>query len=89
MNSTKHSFFCGIEASHEGDSAHAEVVACFERVSADTKILLYYIINLSSVALRRRKILIYRAYDHIQVSLIAGFFHIHFVGKWSENRPTL
>ena len=53
------------------------------------KILLYYIINLSSVALRRRKILIYRAYDHIQVSLIAGFFHIYFVGKWSENRPTL
>ena len=70
MNSTKHSFFCGIEASHEGDSAQAEVVACFERVSVDRK---KYIINhinncinnLSSVALRRRKLLIYDAYDLI------------------------
>ena len=35
MNSAKHSFFCGIEASHEGDSAQAEVVAYFERVSVD------------------------------------------------------
>ena len=44
VNSTKHSFFCGIEASHEGDSAHAEVVACFERVSVDTKntLVLHY-----------------------------------------------
>ena len=71
MNSTKHSFFCGIEASHEGDSAQAEVVAYFERVSVDRIIQLYYIINLSFVALGKRKILIY---DHILVSLIAGFF---------------
>ena len=35
MNSAKHSYFCGIEASHEGDSAQAEVVAYFERVSVD------------------------------------------------------
>ena len=35
MNSAKHSFFCGIDASHEGDSAQAEVVAYFERVSVD------------------------------------------------------
>jgi len=33
VNSTKHSYFCGIEASHEGDSAQAEVVAYFERES--------------------------------------------------------
>ena len=35
MNSAKHSFFCGIEASHEGDSAQAEFVAYFERVSVE------------------------------------------------------
>ncbi|KAM7434811.1 Netrin receptor unc5c [Porites harrisoni] len=33
VNSAKHSYFCGIEASHEGDSAQAEVVAYFERES--------------------------------------------------------
>ena len=82
MNSTKNSFLCEIDASHEGDRAHAEVVAYFERVSVNRKntvlVVLYYIINLSSVALRRRKILIY---DHILVSLIAGYFHLYFVGK--------
>ena len=82
MNSTKNSFLCEIEASHEGDRAHAEVVAYFERVSVNRKntvlVVLYYIINLSSVALRRRKILIY---DHILVSLIARYFHLYFVGK--------
>jgi len=49
-------------------------------------VVLYYIINLSSVAPRRRKLLIY---DQVLVSLIAGFFHLYFVGKWSENHPTL
>ena len=82
MNSTKNSFLCEIETSHEGDRAHAEVVAYFERVSVNRKntvlVVLYYIINLSSVALRRRKILIY---DHILVSLIARYFHLYFVGK--------
>ena len=33
MNSTKNSFLCEVEASHEGDSGHAEVVAYFDRVS--------------------------------------------------------
>ena len=33
MNSTKNSFLCEIEASHEGDSGHAEVVAYFDGVS--------------------------------------------------------
>ena len=37
VNSTKNSFFCEIEASHEGDSAHAEVVAYFEQVSVNRK----------------------------------------------------
>ena len=83
MNGTKNSFLCEIEASHEGDRAHAEVLAYFERVSVNRKkntvlVVLYYLINLSSVALRRRKILIY---DHILVSLIAGYFHLYFVGK--------
>ena len=37
MYSTKNSFLCEIEASHEGDSAHAEVVAYFEQVSVNRK----------------------------------------------------
>ena len=37
MNSTKNSFLCEIEASHEGDSGHAEVVAYFDRVSINRK----------------------------------------------------
>ena len=68
MNSAKHSFFCGIEASHEGDSAQAEVVAYFERVSVDRNnyyncnnfawLAIIAMINLilTSVALHRRKL---------------------------------
>ena len=33
VNNANNSFFCEINAFHEGDSAHAEVVAYFERVS--------------------------------------------------------
>ena len=87
MNSAKHSFFCGIDASHEGDSAQAEVVAYFERVSVDRiKYSCITLLIFQFVALGKRKILIY---DHILVSLIAEFFRIYFVGKWSENHPAL
>ena len=33
VNNANNSFFCEIKTSHEGDSAHAEVVTYFERVS--------------------------------------------------------